>query len=87
MWWHGWDRERDLDQIAGSLVAGHLIECSSYVVGGYFSGFKDLMEGCENLGYPIAEVNSDGTCIIGKEERTGGTVRGIWGGLPKSPAA
>lgn len=26
MWWHGWDRELDFDSIAGSLIAGHLIE-------------------------------------------------------------
>lgn len=75
MWWHGWDRETDLDQIAGSLVCGHLIECSSYVVGGYYSGFKSLMDGCENVGFPIAEVNADGSCIITKEANTGGEVR------------
>ncbi|KAJ2904557.1 hypothetical protein MKZ38_007756 [Zalerion maritima] len=74
MWWHGWDREVDLDQIAGSLICGHLIECSSYVVGGYYSGFKALMDGCENLGFPIAEVAADGSCVITKEKNTGGEV-------------
>jgi hypothetical protein len=33
MWWHGWDREKDFDQIAGSLICGHLIECAAYVTG------------------------------------------------------
>jgi hypothetical protein len=33
MWWHGWDREKDFDQIAGSLVCGHLVECAAYVTG------------------------------------------------------
>jgi hypothetical protein len=56
MWWHGWKRDEDFDQVAGSLIAGHLIECSSYVCGGYYSGFKDLFDGCENVGFPIAEV-------------------------------
>ncbi|KAB5533429.1 hypothetical protein GE09DRAFT_1227445 [Coniochaeta sp. 2T2.1] len=74
MWWHGWNRETDLDQIAGSLVTGHLIECSSYVAGGYYSGFKDLMDGCENLGFPIAEVFNDGSCILTKEANTGGEI-------------
>ncbi|KAL2751897.1 hypothetical protein ACRALDRAFT_1083824 [Sodiomyces alcalophilus JCM 7366] len=74
MWWHGWDRETDLDQIAGSLVCGHLIECSSYVCGGYYSGFKSLMDKCENIGFPIAEVEADGSCIITKEPGTGGEV-------------
>ncbi|KAF2841026.1 DUF1446-domain-containing protein [Patellaria atrata CBS 101060] len=27
MWWHGWDRHSDYDQVAGALMAGHLIEC------------------------------------------------------------
>ncbi|KAK3679184.1 hypothetical protein LTR78_000745 [Recurvomyces mirabilis] len=72
MWWHGWNRERDLDQIAGSLIAGHLIECSSYVCGGYYSGFKDLFDGCENIGFPIAEINQDGSFLMEKEPDTGG---------------
>jgi hypothetical protein len=74
MWYHGWDRTKDFDQLAGSLIAGHLIECSSYVCGGYYSGFKELFDGCENLGFPIAEIHYDGTCIIEKEPGTGGEV-------------
>ncbi|KAH7115888.1 hypothetical protein B0J11DRAFT_553078 [Dendryphion nanum] len=74
MWWHGWDRENDWDQIAGSLICGHLIECAAYVCGGYFSGFKKLMKGCHNLGFPIAELYADGTCVINKEPDTGGEV-------------
>ncbi|KAJ5629470.1 hypothetical protein N7528_003127 [Penicillium herquei] len=72
MWWHGWDRNRDYDALAGSLIAGHLIECSSYVCGGYYSGFKDLFEGCENIGFPIAAINKDGTFVLEKEPTTGG---------------
>ncbi|KIW04668.1 uncharacterized protein PV09_04407 [Verruconis gallopava] len=74
MYWHGWDRQTDFDQIAGSLICGHLIECAAYVCGGYFSGFKRLMDGCENLGFPIAELEYDGTCVITKEPNTGGEV-------------
>ncbi|OJJ03007.1 hypothetical protein ASPVEDRAFT_134387 [Aspergillus versicolor CBS 583.65] len=72
MWWHGWDRNRDFDEIAGSLIAGHLIECSSYVCGGYYSGFKDLFDGCENIGFPIAAIDKDGTFTLEKEHGTGG---------------
>ncbi|KIM99953.1 hypothetical protein OIDMADRAFT_181238 [Oidiodendron maius Zn] len=74
MWWHGWNRDVDFDQLAGSLIAGHLIECSSYVCGGYYSGFKDLFNGCENIGFPIAEVFADGSCAIIKEPNTGGEI-------------
>jgi hypothetical protein len=74
MYWHGWDRHKDFDQIAGSLICGHLIECAAYVTGGYFSGFKRLMESCENLGFPIAELEYDGSCTITKEPGCGGEV-------------
>ncbi|KAJ5697816.1 hypothetical protein N7488_011500 [Penicillium malachiteum] len=74
MWWHGWDRNRDYDALAESLIAGHLTECSSYVCGGYYSGFKELFEGCENIGFPIAAINKDGTFILEKEPNTGGEI-------------
>jgi hypothetical protein len=74
MWWHGWDRNHDLDQVAGSLVAGHLIECSSYVCGGYASNFKDMWNGCENIGFPVASINADGTFLLEKEPDTGGEI-------------
>ncbi|KIH91927.1 hypothetical protein SPBR_01500 [Sporothrix brasiliensis 5110] len=72
-WWHGWDRS-DLDALAGSLMAGHLIECSAYVTGGYYSAFKDLFDGCENLGFPIAAVEANGETVLTKEANTGGEV-------------
>ncbi|KAH8680030.1 hypothetical protein BGZ60DRAFT_445451 [Tricladium varicosporioides] len=73
MWWHDWKRD-DFDQIAGSLICGHLIECAAYVCGGYFSGFKRLQDGWENFGFPIASVEASGECTIEKEPDTGGEV-------------
>ncbi|CRK31610.1 hypothetical protein BN1723_014534 [Verticillium longisporum] len=74
-WWHNWGAS-DLDELAGALVAGHLIECSVFVTGGYYSRFKDLMKAKKHLdlGFPIAEVFSDGTCSITKEEMSNGIV-------------
>jgi hypothetical protein len=37
-WWHDWQPE-EYDKLAQSLIAGHLIECSTYVTGGNFTGF------------------------------------------------
>jgi hypothetical protein len=37
-WWHGWP-ESAYDELAGALVAGHLIECSTYVTGANFAEF------------------------------------------------
>ncbi|RDI76422.1 hypothetical protein Vi05172_g13578 [Venturia inaequalis] len=73
-WWHDWSRA-DYDQLAQALMAGHLIECSVYVTGGNFSGFKSLdWEGINDFGYPIAEISSDGDVVITKPEGTGGLV-------------
>ncbi|KXT17708.1 hypothetical protein AC579_9033 [Pseudocercospora musae] len=74
-WWHEWSRDQ-LDELAGSLVAGHLIECSAYVTGGYMSSFKDLMKTGKhvNVGFPIAAVDYKGNCTITKEKNTGGCV-------------
>jgi hypothetical protein len=73
-WWHNWSRT-DYDQLAQSLIAGHLIECSVYVTGGNFCGFKSLdWAGINDLGYPIAEIAHDGDVIITKVKNTGGLV-------------
>lgn len=73
-WWHGWSRT-DYDKLAQSLIAGHLIECSVYVTGGNFTGFKSLdWEQINNIGYPIAEIAYDGDVVITKVENTGGLV-------------
>lgn len=42
-WWHEWKNDQ-FDELAGALVAGHLIECGSYVTGGFYSEFKDLIK-------------------------------------------
>jgi len=73
-WWHGWSRT-DYNPLAQSLIAGHLIECSVYVTGGNFTGFKTLdWDQINNIGYPIAEIAHDGDVIITKVENTGGLV-------------
>ncbi|KAK7228194.1 hypothetical protein V2G26_000364 [Clonostachys chloroleuca] len=59
-WWHAWD-PTDYDRLAAALVGGHLIECSTYVTGGNFSGaYRYPAETFVNLGLPIVEVAGDG---------------------------
>jgi hypothetical protein len=77
-WYHGWQRE-DLDKLANAFVAGHLIECSNYVCGGNFTGFKALEQAggdaWTNIGYPIAEISAEGDVVITKQAHsTGGAV-------------
>lgn len=76
-YWWSWNAT-DYDQLAGALIAGHLIECSAYVTGGNFAGFTDKKYGgwkrFVDPGFPIAEVSADGSCVVTKHEGTGGVV-------------
>lgn len=70
----GWDWS-DLDRMAAGTLVGHLLECGSQVTGGYFAdpGFKDVPSP-ETIGFPIAEVQADGSFVVTKPEGTGGLV-------------
>ena len=70
----GWRRDQ-WDQLAGATMAGHLLECGAQVTGGYFAdpGMKDV-PGLDDVGFPIAEIAADGSCIVSKALRTGGLV-------------
>ena len=70
----GWQRD-NWDALAGATMAGHLLECGAQVSGGYFAdpGMKDV-PGLEDVGFPIAEIFADGSCIVSKAARTGGLV-------------
>lgn len=73
-YWFSWS-DTSYDQLAGGLVAGHLIECSSYVTGANFCGFtKYSPEMLFDLPFGIAEVEVDGTSTITKHEDTTGIV-------------
>jgi hypothetical protein len=56
-------------------MAGHLLECGAQVTGGYFAdpGMKDVPD-LANVGYPIAEIAADGSCVVTKASNTGGLV-------------
>lgn len=72
-WYFNW-AEDDYDAWAGSLLAGHLIECGAYVCGANFSGFKDFMGELVDLGFPIAEIDERGRCVITSTSAGGGRV-------------
>ena len=69
-----WARD-DWDRLAGATMAGHLLECGAQVSGGYYSdpGYKDV-PGLASLGYPIAEIDADGGCLITKPAGSGGRI-------------
>ncbi|RKK92414.1 hypothetical protein BFJ68_g2298 [Fusarium oxysporum] len=69
----GWKRE-DYQQLASAFVAGHFIECSTYVTGGNFTGFKDLPGKSTNLAFPIVEMQSNGDFYVTKQKDRDGIV-------------
>ena len=73
----GW-KSTDYDLIAQATVAGHLIECGAQVTGGLMDDWLDQPR-LEEIGYPIAEIEQDGSFFITKPPGTGGsiTLRGI----------
>ncbi len=70
----GWDAA-DMPRMGAGTLVGHLLECGMQVTGGYFAdpGVKDVANLAE-CGYPIAEVQDDGSAIITKLTGTGGCV-------------
>jgi hypothetical protein len=70
---HGWSRT-SYDELAGAVVAGHIIECGTQATGGNFSGFLELKRDATPLGFPIAEVAADGSFVVTKHAGTGGQV-------------
>ncbi len=71
-WKFNWQRD-DYDQLAGALAAGHIIECGAQATGGNYAFFQEV-KSFKNIGYPIAEIHEDGSCVITKHKNTGGLV-------------
>ena len=71
---HGW-RLDDWTLAGRGTLVGHLLECAGQITGGYFAdpGVKDV-PGLARLGFPLAEVEADGTAIICKPAGSGGQV-------------
>jgi Acyclic terpene utilisation family protein AtuA len=68
----GWGRT-DYHELAGAVVAGHVIECGVQATGGNYSFFTEIPD-LTYAGFPVAEVNADGSSVITKHPGTGGLV-------------
>jgi len=70
----GWPLD-DWTRLGQGTVVGHLMECAGQVTGGYFvdPGKKPVTD-LAHLGFPIAEVRSDGEVVISKVAGTGGCI-------------
>ncbi|GAA4668965.1 acyclic terpene utilization AtuA family protein [Amycolatopsis dongchuanensis] len=68
---YGWRRD-DYDRLAGAVVAGHVLECGAQATGGNYAFFTEHDLGTP--GFPIAEIEADGSSVITKHPVTGGAV-------------
>lgn len=70
----GW-QAGDWQRMGQGILVGHLLECAAQVCGGYIAdpGHFDV-PGLADLGFPLAEVNADGSAVITKLPGTGGRV-------------
>lgn len=69
---YGWSFE-DWDKIAGATVAGHLIECGTQATGGISTHWLDV-DHIDEIGFPVVEIFEDGSCLLTKPPKTGGSV-------------
>jgi len=71
---HGW-RLDDWTLAGRGTLVGHMLECAGQVTGGYFAdpGVKDVAD-LARLGFPLAEVDADGSVVITKVAGSGGQV-------------
>jgi hypothetical protein len=65
-----------LARLAQGLTVGHLLECSGQGSGGNFGslGAWQAIPDLAHIGFPIAEVQEDGSAVITKAPATGGRV-------------
>jgi len=68
----GWSLS-DVDKLAASTVAGHILECGAQCTGGNFADWQKVPD-LARVGYPIVEAYPDGSFVITKHEGTGGLV-------------
>jgi len=69
----GWG-ETDWNKLAAGTVAGHIIECGTQTTGGNCQVDWQNIPDLANIGYPIVEVEPDGTFVVTKHPGTGGRV-------------
>lgn len=69
----GWKAD-EWDKMAAGIVAGHAIECGAQGSGGNCQDDWETIPNLEDIGYPIVEMDADGSFAVTKHAGTGGRV-------------
>lgn len=70
----GWKRDAEhADRIAAAVALGHIVECASACTGGMSSRFAEMPH-MGRVGFPIIEMQRDGSAVITKTAGSGGKV-------------
>ena len=68
----GW-QPTDYDRLAAGSLVGHILECTTQTTGGLYTDWWRV-PGWDDMGYPIAECDADGSFVLCKPPATGGLI-------------
>jgi len=69
----GWRAEQH-DLLAAGIIAGHIIECGTHTTGGNCQVDWMTIPDLAHIGYPVVEMESEGSFVVTKHAGTGGRV-------------
>ncbi|MCY4397617.1 MAG: acyclic terpene utilization AtuA family protein [Rhodospirillaceae bacterium] len=69
----GW-RPGEWDRLAAGSLAGHILECGPQATGGNHTDWEDIAGSIHNIGYPIGDIETDGSFTLRKPAGSGGMV-------------